>query len=194
MFNVIEFLLYICITAYTPGPNNIMSLSNAVRYGFRKSFPFNLGILTGFSLIMQLCTLLSAVLYAHLSQARLYLQIIGAAYMLYLAWKTWRSSPEIELEETKGASFTSGFTLQFVNPKIYIYGVTAMSTFIFPYFDSTLVLIGFALFLAFVGFTGTVTWSVFGSAFRRILSRYAGIVNPVLALLLVYCAISLFLE
>ena len=121
------------------------------------------------------------------------MQVIGASYMLYLAWKTWKSSSEIELKETKGASFTSGLSLQFVNPKIYIYAVTAMSTFILPHFDSTSALIGFALFLALVGFTGSVAWSIFGSTFRKILSNYAKIVNPILALLLIYCAVSLFL-
>lgn len=181
------------MTAYTPGPNNIMSLSNAVRYGFKKSFPFNLGVLAGFSIVMLFCTLLSATIFAYIHQAKIYMQVIGAAYMLYLAWKTWKSSAEIELEETTGASFTSGLTLQFINPKIYIYAVTAMSTFILPYFDSTILLIEFALFLALVGFTGTVAWSAFGSTFRKILSNYASIVNPVLALLLIYCAVSLFL-
>ena len=121
------------------------------------------------------------------------MQVIGASYMLFLAWKTWKSSSEIELEETKGPSFTSGFNLQFVNPKLYIYAVTAMSTFILPHFNSTSVLIGFALFLAFVGFSGSVAWSAFGSSFRKILANYAKIVNPILALLLIYCAVSLFL-
>lgn len=193
MFSLYQFLIYIFITAYTPGPNNIMSLSNAVRYGFKKSFPFNLGILAGFSIVMLFCTLLSATIFSFIHQAKIYMQVIGAAYMLYLAWKTWKSSPEIELEETKGASFTSGLTLQFINPKIYIYAVTAMSTFILPYFDSTVLLIGFALFLAFVGFSGTVAWSVFGSTFQKILSKYAKVVNPILAVLLIYCAVSLFL-
>ena len=193
MFSLYQFLIYVFVTAYTPGPNNIMSLSNAVRYGFKKSFPFNLGILAGFSIVMLFCTLLSAIIFSYIHQAKIYMQVIGASYMLYLAWKTWKSSSEIELKETKGASFTSGLTLQFVNPKIYIYAVTAMSTFILPYFGSTSALLGFALFLAFVGFTGSIAWSVFGSTFRKILSNYAKIVNPILALLLIYCAISLFL-
>ena len=193
MFSLYQFLIYVFVTAYTPGPNNIMSLSNAVRYGFKKSFPFNLGILAGFSVVMLFCTLLSAIIFSYIHQAKIYMQVIGASYMLYLAWKTWKSSSEIELKETKGASFTSGLTLQFVNPKIYIYAVTAMSTFILPYFGSTSALLGFALFLAFVGFTGSIAWSVFGSTFRKILSNYAKIVNPILALLLIYCAISLFL-
>jgi cysteine/O-acetylserine efflux protein len=193
VFSLYQFLIYIFVTAYTPGPNNIMSLSNAVRYGFKKSFPFNLGILAGFSVVMLFCTLLSAIIFSYIHQAKIYMQVIGASYMLYLAWKTWKSSSEIELKESKGASFTSGLTLQFVNPKIYIYAVTAISTFILPYFGSTSALLGFAFFLAFVGFTGSVAWSVFGSTFRKILSNYAKIVNPILALLLIYCAISLFL-
>lgn len=44
MFNWLNFLSYAIVTAVTPGPNNIMSMSNAGRLGFRKSFPFNLGI------------------------------------------------------------------------------------------------------------------------------------------------------
>jgi len=193
MFSVYNFLIYIFITAYTPGPNNIMSMSNAVRYGFKKSFPFNLGILVGFSIVMQICTLLSAIIFSHISQAKIYLQIFGAGYMLYLAWQIWKSSSEIQLAETKGASFISGFTLQFLNPKLYFYAFTSMSTFILPYFHSTLTLVEFALFLAFFGFTGSVAWTVFGSAFCDILSKHAKIVNPILALLLVYCALSLFL-
>lgn len=193
MFNPYQFLIYIFVTAYTPGPNNIMSLSNAVRFGFKKSFPFNFGVLAGFSIVMLFCTLLSAIIFAYIHQAKIYMQIIGAGYMLYLAWKTWKSSSEIELKETEGASFTSGFILQFINPKIYIYAVTAMSTYILPYFNSNFTLVGFALFLAFVGFTGTVAWSLFGASFRKILSTYSKIVNPILAVLLVYCAVSLFL-
>jgi len=193
LFNLYQFLIYIFVTAYTPGPNNIMSLSNAVRYGFKKSFPFNLGILAGFSIVMLFCTLLSAIIFSYIHQAKIFMQVIGASYMLYLAWKTWKSSAEIELQETKGASFASGMALQFINPKIYIYAVTAMSTYILPHFDSISALVGFALFLAFVGFTGSVAWSTFGSTFRKILTNYSNIVNPILALLLIYCAVSLFL-
>jgi threonine/homoserine/homoserine lactone efflux protein len=193
MFSLYPFLTYLFITAYTPGPNNIMSLSHAVRYGFKKSFPFNLGILAGFSIVMLVCTLVSALIFSYLHQARLYMEVVGAAYMLYLAWKTWKSSSEIELDQTRGAGFLSGLSLQFINPKIYIYAVTAMSTYILPYFDSTAALIGFAFLLALIGFSGTVAWSLFGSSFRRLLSAYARIVNPLLAVLLVYCAVSLFL-
>ena len=51
MFSWLNFLSYAVVTAATPGPNNIMSMSNASRLGFRRSFPFNLGIWLGFSAV-----------------------------------------------------------------------------------------------------------------------------------------------
>ncbi len=193
MFNTYTFLIYIFVTAFTPGPNNIMSMSNAARLGFKKSFPFNLGILAGFSIIMPVCTLFSATLYQFIPKIKIYMLAVGALYMLYLAWKTWKSSSDIGVSETKGASFGSGMFLQFINPKIYIYTITSMSTFVIPVFDSTFVLVGFAFLLAFVAFTSTLTWAFFGSMFCRLLAKHAKLVNGIMAFLLVYCAISLFM-
>jgi len=65
--------------------------------------------------------------------------------------KTWKVHLKLNWKKRKGASFTAGLTLQFINPKIYI-TVIAMLTFILPYFDSSLVRVVFAFFLALVGF------------------------------------------
>ena len=61
MFHLYDFLIYCFITAYTPGANNLLSMSNAIRYGFRRSIRFNLGILAGFSIVMTVCTVFSIV-------------------------------------------------------------------------------------------------------------------------------------
>src|SRR5262245_50873992 len=110
-----------------------MSMSNAVRFGFKKSFPFNLGIWLGFSIVMLACAALGSLIFSHIAQAKIFMQFFGAAYMLFLAWQTWKSTTSIELDETQGASFATGAALQFVNPKLYIYAVTSMSTFVLPY-------------------------------------------------------------
>lgn len=119
--------------------------------------------------------------------------IIGAAYMLYLAWKTWKSTDQIDENHTK-SGFLSGLALQFINPKIYIYCLVSMEAYILPFYnDSPVALIGFAMLLAFIGFAFTLCWSAFGSVFKLLFSKYARATNIVLALLLVYCAVSLFL-
>lgn len=193
MFSWINFLTYAIITAITPGPNNIMSMSNASRLGFKRSLPFNIGIWAGFSVVMLVCTLFSSMLSFVLPTIKMPMLIIGAAYMLYLSWKTFKSSPEIEESHARNG-FGSGLVLQFVNPKIYIYCIISMEVYILPYYSNQLlVLFGFAILLAFIGFSFTLCWSIFGSIFKQIFSKYANITNTIMSLLLVYCAISLFL-
>lgn len=193
MFSWINFLTYAVITAATPGPNNIMSMSNASRLGFKKSISFNFGILGGFSIVMLLCTFFVTLLSSFIPKIELPLKIIGAAYMLYLAWKTFTSSPEIQ-ESSSQSGFVSGFLLQFVNPKIYIYCIVSMEAYILPYYSNDpTALFGFAILLGLIGFGFTLCWAAFGSAFKLLFSKYAKITNTIMALLLVYCAVSLFL-
>ena len=186
-------LIYAVVTAATPGPNNIMSMSNGGRLGFCRAMPFNFGILTGFTVVMVLCTAFCAGLSALIPKIKLPMLIAGAAYMLYLAWETFRSSGEIG-EDHSRESFRSALLLQFVNPKIYIYCIMSMEAYILPVYQGQVVpLLAFDLLLSLIGFVFTLCWTAFGSLFRQIFSRHARTVNTVMALLLVWCAISLFL-
>lgn len=193
MFHLFDFLIYCFITAYTPGANNLLSMSNAIRLGFRRSIHFNLGILAGFAVVMSVCTAFSATLYSVLPKVKIVMQILGAAYMLYLAWKVWNSSSELSADGRKEASFLSGMILQFVNPKIYIYAITAMSLYILPVYHSTTALIGFTAILSIIGASGSFVWALFGAAFCKFFSKHTKLVNTIMVLLLVYCAVSLFL-
>ena len=193
MPNPLAFLAYILVTAYTPGPNNILSMSNGSMYGFKKSFPFNVGVLCGFFFVMTLCTLFSAALYAVIPKIKMAMLILGAAYMLYLAWKIFKSSMHGQEEGKNKCTFLSGMLLQFVNPKIMVYGITSVSVYILPYYKDIAHLILFGLLLSMVGFSATLCWSAFGTAFSRLLKSHARVLNPVMAVLLVYCAVSLFL-
>ena len=192
MFPWASFLSYAVVTAVTPGPNNIMSMSNASQKGFRKAMPFNLGIWVGFSAVMLLCALFCGALGALIPRIRLPMLVVGALYMLHLAWSTFRSRGGLEAGET-GGGFWSGLFLQFVNAKIYIYGIVSMEAYVLPVYQDPLPLAGFALLLAFIGFFFTLCWAAFGAVFQKLFSQHASVVNTIMALLLVYCAISLFL-
>ena len=128
MFPWFSFLTYAVVTAVTPGPNNIMSMSNGGRKGFRGALPFNFGIGVGFSIVMLLCTAFCSALSALIPKIKLPMLVAGAAYMLYLAWETFRSSGVEENHSREG--FLSGLLLQFINPKIYIYCIMSMEAYI----------------------------------------------------------------
>lgn len=145
MFSWINFLSYAVATAVTPGPNNLMSMSNAGRLGFKRAFPFNLGILTGFAVVMLLCTFFCSALSGLIPKIKTPMLIVGAAYMLWLAYKTFKSPP---ISDEGGGSdarsgYLSGLALQFVNPKIYIYCIVSMEAYILPYFQGQWVSLAF---------------------------------------------------
>lgn len=193
MFNWAAFLTYIIITAITPGPNNILSMTHASRIGFRRSYPFNLGVFLGITLVMVLSTLFSSLFYSYIPRAEPFMLFIGAAYLLYLAYKIFTSSAEIRPGRMTDASFLTGTLLQFINPKLYIYSITAMGSYILPHYRERTELLSFALLLSLVGFLCTILWALFGSLFRKLFTRHTRLINTVMAVLLVYCAVSLYL-
>lgn len=194
MPNIAAFLSYVVITTFTPGPNTIMSMTNASRYGFKKSIMFNVGVFFGIFIIMSLCTIFSATLYSLIPSIKPVMTVIGAAYILWLAWKTYTGVPHGDARSGKPTNtFASGLLLQFVNPKVILYGITTVSTFIIPYYKSPSTLFLFAALLSFVAFTATCAWSLFGSVFQRFLKTNVRVMSTAMALLLLYCAVSLFL-
>jgi len=192
MIKLIPFLSYVFVTSFTPGPNNIMSMVNAKKYGFKNSFPFNLGVLTGFILLMIACSYFNLFLFNLMPKIEHYVGIFGAVYMLYLAYKVaFGTKIGTDLASKKTNTYLAGITMQFFNPKVILYGITVIATFIIPYYKSGFTLILFSLFLAFVGFISTLCWAVFGALFQNFLTKYNRQFNIVMGLLLVYCAISI---
>lgn len=60
------------------------------------------------------------------------IKYVGAAYILWLAVHIALSRPDLDQGE-QSASFWKGFVLQFVNVKIYMFGITALTGYIVPY-------------------------------------------------------------
>jgi cysteine/O-acetylserine efflux protein len=185
------FLIYVVVTTFTPGPNNILSMSNAARDGYKGTLRFLAGIFTGFWLIMGLCGLLNVVLVSLLPQVRSWLEWLGAAYMIYLALHIALSKPRQEGQKRADLNtFWAGFSLQFVNLKVILYGVTAFSVFISRLAPDPWLVALFAPALAAVGFLATSSWALGGDVFRHFLNRYERWFNLAMAALLIYTAVA----
>lgn len=192
---LLSFLLYVFVTTFTPGPNNIMAMLSANKYGFKKTIKFCLGVGTGFFVIMLLCSYFNLLLKTTIPKIEFIMTILGSIYLLYLAFKIlYSKNNDKKSDDQKNYSFFTGMLLQFINPKVILYGITAISTFIIPFYSSNFSLIFYSLFLAFIGFVGTVCWGVFGSLFQMFLTKYRSQFNVVMALLLFYSAVSILVE
>jgi Putative threonine efflux protein len=191
MSSYISFLTFIVIAAFTPGPNNCMALSHATR-GLKKGILFSIGVFGGMLITMSLCGVLSGFLKQHLASAEFFMKIIGCTYMVWLAWGLWKSGGVTEeSEQGQGKLLVTGCFLQLVNPKLIAYGLSAFSVFILPNNNEFVPLIIFAVFLAVVGFAGTLTWALCGAALKSVFQRYPVAINRVLAIMLIGCAVSM---
>ncbi|TQR21708.1 LysE family transporter [Psychrobacillus vulpis] len=189
-----SLLLFAFVASFTPGPNNIMAMMFANTYGFKKTFKFCLGVGVGFFIILIMSAYFNLLLHNFIPKIEFMMTIIGAAYMLYIAIKIVTSKNNGNDDNVgNNNSFFVGVVLQFINPKAILYGITVMSTFILPYNTSHLSFLFYSVFLATIGILSTSSWSMFGSIFKKFISKYRSQFNIVMALLLVYSAISILM-
>ena len=188
----VSLLLYAFVTSFTPGPNNMMAMTFAHKFGLRKTMKFCLGVGTGFFMIIFLSCYFNILLKNLIPKIESIMAVIGAAYMLYLAFKIIASKQDdSDTAGDKHNSFIAGMLLQFINPKGILYGVTVTSTLIFTYHSSYLSMLAYSIVLAFIGYMGTFCWSICGYIFKKMPSRYRSNFNIMMGLLLLYSAVSL---
>lgn len=190
--NLSALFAYAVITAFTPGPNNIMSMTTSIQHGFSRTLVFIAGVFCGFLVDMTLCAAGTSFLFEHLPAIEPAMRWIGAAYILFLAVVVFRDKGGDGEKEGKSASgFVTGLVMQLVNVKVILYGITSLSTFILPYHRSVSALALAVLFLSVVGLAANLCWALFGSLFQKFHAGRRRVLNGVMALLLVYCAVGI---
>lgn len=184
--SILGFFLYCVINAFTPGPGNILALNTVANYGWRKGRPLFFGIFAGYYAVQAVCAIFVFGVSSFLPGLLGVLKYIGAAYILWLAIHIAVSKPDMGSGQ-KSASFTKGFMLQFVNVKIYLFGITALTGYITDYSTSLAVLMLFEMVIATIGTIATITWIGLGILIQKYYIKYYRIVNIVLALTLLEC-------
>ncbi len=174
MFNLTAFLSYVLVVSFTPGPNVVLSMVNANKFGFRKTFKFLLGIFLGFFIIMFISNYFNLLLFNVIPKIKPFMGILGAAYMTFLAILIIKKQGYIRREKLieRLNSFFTGLSLQFINPKLILYAITVSSNFIVPYYKSNMILLFFTIFLSSLILISVSLWALFGALFKRFLSRY----------------------
>jgi len=188
-----SFLLFAYVGAITPGPANICSLSAALRYGKKAALVQWRGIFVGFACVSLASVVVTWLLGAALSEYVGFLSWIGAAYILWMAWHTLRSSGVSADSDPAKPSFRSGLLLQLTNVKVMICCLTAMTSYVLPYSRSFWHLLAVGLFMPFTGPIANLLWLFAGASLQKLFVNHRRAVDIVMAIALVLCAISLVL-
>jgi len=170
--NLIDFSVLIpfaLITTFTPGPNNLSCASMSINFGIKKTMNYIYGIVTGFFLLLLLCGFFSNLLFTAIPSVEPIMRWVGAAYILYLAYSTFRASFSFKEKSDQYLwGFYKGVLLQFINPKGIIYGLTLYSVFLNPLIGNPFYIILFSLGFALVGLCALLTWVSFGAIINQI--------------------------
>lgn len=95
-----------------PGPNNLLSMSNATRYGFRQSCAAGIGRLIAFAGMLFLASAGLAVVLQTSALLFTAIKVLGAAYLFYLALQLWRAQPGFEEAHSSDRSSLLGLARQ----------------------------------------------------------------------------------
>ena len=185
---LIAFVAFAFVTSVTPGPNNMMLLASGVNFGMRRSLPHMFGISLGFMLLVICVGLGLGQVFEQVPALYSLLRYLGAAYLLYLAWKIAGSgAPDSrENERRKPFTFLQAAAFQWVNPKAWVMAIGAITTYTPQENFIANVLLIAALF-ALVNCPSVGLWTAAGTLLRKWLNdaRVLRAFNIGMALLLV---------
>ncbi len=185
-----NFFIYSAINAFTPGPGNILALNTVTNYGYKKGRRLFWGIFAGYYVVQVICAVFVFGVSTFLPDVPGIMKYIGAVYILWLAVHIALSKPAANTVE-KQASFMKGFLLQFVNVKIYLFGITALTGYITDYSDSLWVLLLAEMVIATIGTIATLSWVAVGVLMQKAYEKYYRAINMILALILAECVYSM---
>ncbi len=123
------------LLAITPGPDNLFVLAQSLAHGSRAGLVVVIGLCTGLVLHTSLVALGLAALLAASPWALWTIRLIGACYLLYLAWQSWNSGSERmgaaqSPRLTVGRLYRRGIIMNATNPKVILFFLAFLPQFV----------------------------------------------------------------
>ncbi|MGR6616312.1 MULTISPECIES: LysE family translocator [Pseudomonas] len=168
---LLPFMLFAFVASITPGPTNILVLSNSARYGIKAALPIILGACAGAA---GLVLVVGSGVGQSLTQApklQAVMQWAGVAWLSYLAWKIYRAPPQgVEVDASqKPLGLIGAAGLQVVNPKTWMMALAVVSVFAGNGVErqSQVIYLSLVFFLISIPCLGV--WALLGAGSARVL-------------------------
>lgn len=191
---LIALFSFAVVTAFTPGPNNIMLTASGVNFGYRRTLAHIAGIWVGFVSLLLAAGFGVGALLTAVPAAQWLLKIGGGLYLLWLAWRVANAGAAGPGDgaRPRPLRFIEAAAFQWVNPKGLVMAISAMSVYVRPGHAMADVFTVTGAFAAVSPFAAS-TWALFGAALRTVLHDPARVrvFNIVMAVLLVATIVPL---
>lgn len=183
--------------ALAPGPDNIFVLTQSAINGKKSGLIITIGLYTGLLFHIAAVALGIAAIFKTSILAFTILKIVGATYLLYLAWQAFRAGTTdlpnaVNQKQAGWALYTRGVLMNITNPKVAIFFLSFLPQFADPSRGSIplqIIMLGKIFILAALIVFGFIAWSASyighwlnnSERGQLIINRLAGIVFFALA-------------
>lgn len=182
---VVAFLAAGILLNLTPGADVLFATASGLRGGWRAGVAAAAGVSLGTLAHAALAAAGLAALIAATPQALLAIRWLGAAYLVWLAWKSWTAGPLHQGTggaATLGQAVRQGFLTNLLNPKVALFVLAFLPQFANPAAGPVgpqILALG-ALF-ATTGLVVTGAYGALAGAASAALARAGGILNKLAA-------------
>ena len=131
---LIAFVTASVVLSLVPGPDNLFVMSHSALKGWRIGFYITLGLCTGLIGHTVLVAIGVSVIFQTSSIAFNGLKIVGACYLLYLAWLSVQNK-ELNLggtdrDSTNRSYYFTGVIMNLTNPKVALFFLVFLPQFV----------------------------------------------------------------
>ena len=192
---IFSIALFWFVTAYTPGPNNVVASYSGFNFGITKTIPHILGVTLGFTSLVLFLSIGLINIFKLFPIIQIVMRYLGTLFLIYLAYKIAFSVTTNETKKENPVKFIETFLFQYLNPK----GVTVAIIVVSTYVELGENYISYATQIVTLAFLFSITsitlWTFVGKFLRKFATndKFIKYFNYVMSLLLLLSIITFYL-
>lgn len=130
---IIAYAFAMGLLAATPGPGVFATVAQAVTKGTAPAYAMLTGLIVSDIIYLVAAATGLGLLAQQFGEAFTLLRYAGAAYLIWLGWTSWRAPKTIDPtapSPAKARSFIAGFLISLSNPKVIVFYLAFLPTFV----------------------------------------------------------------
>ena len=166
----LAFIGFSIVLAITPGPSNTLLTATGARVGVLRGLPALVGVAVGMAVMMFVVAFGLGALILENGVILIAVRWIGAAVLIWLAWKIAASHGGSVDKQARPIGFPGAAAFQWVNPKSWLACTGAAAGFLVQTGGSALIQAGtLAVIFMLVTLPCCFVWLAFGAVVQRVL-------------------------
>ena len=192
---ILSISLFWFVTAYTPGPNNVVASYSGFNFGVKKTIPHILGVTLGFTSLVIFLSVGLINIFKLFPAIQIIIKYLGTLFLIYLAYKIAFSKTSDDTTKENPVKFIETFLFQYLNPKGVTVAIIVVSTYVelgenYLNYATQVILLAFLFSI-----TSITLWTLIGKFLRKFATndKFIKYFNYVMSSLLLLSIITFYI-